>query len=150
MKNILFVCTGNTCRSPMAEAVLRHQSKGRFEVKSAGVFAAVGSDASQHAKSALAEQSIDINHTSRQLTEELIKWADLVLTMTRGHKEIVMQSFPGAADKVFTLYEYAGESEEDVADPYGGSLTRYQRTLDELVRLVGQLVKKLEDEQQSL
>ncbi len=65
MKRVLFVCTGNTCRSPMAEALLRHYGEGKFEVQSAGVFAYPGSDASVHAKEALAEKGIAIDHASR-------------------------------------------------------------------------------------
>lgn len=141
MKRILFVCTGNTCRSPMAEAVLLHHGKEVFEVKSAGVFADAGSDASAHAKTALKEQGIEINHTSRQLTEEMLQWADVVLTMTRGHKQTIAHYYPRLENKVYTLYEYTDRIDRDISDPYGGSLEVYRKTLNELNELLQRFVK---------
>lgn len=146
MKRILFVCTGNTCRSPMAEAALRHHGKAVFEVKSAGVFADAGSDASAHAKTALQEKGIEINHTSQQLTEELLEWADVVLTMTRGHKQTIAQYYPGLENKVYTLYEYTERINRDISDPYGGSLEVYRKTLNELNELLQRFAKNQADE----
>lgn len=145
MKRILFVCTGNTCRSPMAEAVLLHHGKEVFEVKSAGVFADAGSDASMHAKMALKEQGIEINHTSQQLNEELLQWADIVLTMTKGHKQTIAQYHPGSEEKVHTLYEYTERVDRDISDPYGGSIEMYRKTLNELNELLQRFVKNQSD-----
>jgi protein-tyrosine-phosphatase len=142
MKRILFVCTGNTCRSPMAEAILRHYGGDMFEVKSAGVFAAAGSDASAHAKSALAEKGIDINHAATQLNEELLEWADVVLTMTNSHKQLILQYFPHVQEKVFTLYEATEEADKDISDPFGGSLEIYKETLREMEELIQLFMKK--------
>ncbi|MBO9130076.1 low molecular weight protein arginine phosphatase [Bacillus sp. 165] len=145
MKRILFVCTGNTCRSPMAEAALRHYGKEAFEVQSAGVFASAGSNASSHAIRALEERGISINHQSQQVTEELISWADAVLTMTANHKAAILYHFPDMQEKVHTLYEFVETDFKDISDPFGGSLQVYQETLHELERLIHQMIQKEND-----
>jgi protein arginine phosphatase len=145
MMKILFVCTGNTCRSPMAEAVLRHRGADRFEVKSCGVFAMDGSDASIQAKEVLKENDINHKHQSSTLREKDIDWADYVFTMTAHHKWAIMDQYPGASDKVFTLKEYVLEDPEDmdVSDPFGGSVELYRHTYSELDSLIEQLIMKL-------
>lgn len=141
MKQVLFICTGNTCRSPMAEALLRHYGEEHFEVQSAGVFAAVGSDASVHAKSALGEKGISIAHASQQVTEELLEWSDVVLTMTTGHKQLLLAHHPEVNGKVHTLYEFVEGTNKDISDPFGGSLAVYKATLEEMEQLVQTLLK---------
>lgn len=145
MKRVLFVCTGNTCRSPMAEALLRHHSKGTWEVKSAGVYASVGSDASSHAKTALGEKGIAISHTSQQVTEDLLHWSDVILTMTSSHQRALLQYHPEMKGKVYTLYEYAEGINKDISDPYGGTLQVYEGTLSEMEKLIKTLLEKHSD-----
>ncbi|PEI46296.1 low molecular weight protein arginine phosphatase [Bacillus pseudomycoides] len=142
MKRVLFVCTGNTCRSPMAEALLRHYGEGKFEAKSAGVFASFGSDASLHAKDALAEKGIKVAHASQQITNELLEWADMVLTMTESHKQLAVEYHPSAREKVYTFYEFVEGTSKDISDPFGGSLSIYQSTLVEMEKLVQTLLEK--------
>ncbi len=142
MKRVLFVCTGNTCRSPMAEALLRHHGEGKFEVQSAGVFAYPGSDASIYAKEALIEKGISINHASKQINEALLDWADIVVTMTENHKEIVLGNYPNIEQKVYTLYGLTEGVSKDISDPFGGSLSIYKETLKEMEGLVQTLLKK--------
>lgn len=142
VKRVLFVCTGNTCRSPMAEALLHHHGKEQFDVQSAGVFAAVGSDASSHAKNALEEKGISIAHSSQQVTEELLGWSDVVLTMTTGHRQLLLAQHPEVSEKVHTLYEFVEGTNKDISDPFGGSLAIYKATLEEMEQLVQTLVKK--------
>ncbi|MDM5190941.1 low molecular weight protein arginine phosphatase [Bacillus sp. DX4.1] len=142
MKRVLFVCTGNTCRSPMAEALLRHYGEEQFEVKSAGVFASAGSDASLHVKDALAKKGISITHASQQVTEEILQWADTILTMTESHKQLLLQYHPNAGEKVHTLYGFVEGTNKDISDPFGGSLSIYQSTLAEMEKLVQTLLKK--------
>lgn len=144
--NILFVCTGNTCRSPMAEAVFRHYANDSFQVKSAGVFAAEGCDASLHAKQALEDKGIAIDHSAQPVTKELLNWADIVLAMTQSHKLSILQYYPYMKDKVLTLYEATGDERRDISDPYGGSLQVYKNTLDELEMLIQRFIEKLENE----
>lgn len=110
MKNILFVCTGNTCRSPMAAALLKHMGKGKFQVRSAGVYAAEGAGASSHAATVMSEMGVPFSHESKPLSETLTHWADLVLTMTENHKHTVCQKFPQAIGKVYTLKEFINQN----------------------------------------
>ncbi|SFM16662.1 protein-tyrosine phosphatase [Gracilibacillus orientalis] len=103
--NILFVCTGNTCRSPMAQAIFEHRSD--HHAQSAGIFAGVGMPASTGTSEVLKQQGISCEHKSQPVTEDLIKWADLVLTMTQNHRDLLKQSYPADTGKILTLKEYA-------------------------------------------
>lgn len=148
MTNVLFVCTGNTCRSPMAEALLRHViSSDDIQVKSAGVFAIDGHQASPNAVEALKEKGIPSNHLSSSLTNELAEWATIILTMTNQHKQSVIDLYPHVGRKTFTLSEYVsdqGDSSQDISDPFGGPLPLYRQTLSDLEKLIAKLALKLE------
>jgi len=116
MLHILFVCTGNTCRSPMAEGLLRKLAKERgidLEVRSAGVSAIAGTSISRHAADILREEGVTDVLASSQLSGPLVSWADLVLTLTGSHKRHVLQYFPAAVSKTHTLKEYV-EDEDTV------------------------------------
>jgi protein-tyrosine-phosphatase len=141
--NLLFVCTGNTCRSPMAEAIAKHLSKD-IHIKSAGVFAAEGSPASIHTVEALSEQGISINHSSKGLTKELVDWATYIFTMTHSHKDLIVRQFPESLPKIYTIKEFAQHSRGDVMDPYGGPIEVYRQTFNELNEYVQALLKELE------
>ncbi|GAA0320061.1 protein arginine phosphatase PrpB [Bacillus carboniphilus] len=145
MKQILFVCTGNTCRSPMAAAIVKAMDQEGFDVQSAGIFASNGSDASPHTKRVLSENNMECSHSSQPLTEELIEWATHIFTMTEGHKWQIETSFPSAKSKTFTLKEYVGEK-GDIMDPFGGDLEVYRMTYSELISLIKKAIKKLENE----
>lgn len=140
MTKVLFVCSGNTCRSPMAEAILASKRLPGIEVRSAGVFAFDGADLSPQAGHVLADNQIDFQHKATLLQAEDVDWADLILTMTESHKTFIHQQFPHAADKVHTLKEYVGEESKDVADPFGGSVSVYEETFAELKQLIEKLI----------
>lgn len=139
---IVFVCTGNTCRSPMAAALWRAEG---VEVQSAGVHAAHGAPMSTYAQQALADKGLPVDHASQPVTEELLEWADLVLTMTSSHKEAILYRFPHIEDKLFTYAEYASpDNPFEIADPFGGTLQDYQFTLYQLEELQKQMRLRLE------
>ncbi|MET0786233.1 MAG: low molecular weight protein arginine phosphatase [Paenisporosarcina sp.] len=146
--NIYFVCTGNTCRSPMAEALFQAQNIPNMNVRSAGIYAMDGGDISENAKHVISEKGIDFMHFSRQVNEEDLRWADLILTMTTAHKQMLGQAFPFVIEKTFTLKEYARSyGSQDVSDPFGGDVQTYQKTFSELETLIKELAIKLIEEE---
>lgn len=192
MNRVLIVCTGNTCRSPMAEVMLKDLAarNGKpLEVRSAGVSTVNGQPISPHAAATLRKRSLELPGTSTALTGEEVAWANLILTMTAGHKRAILQRYPEAVAKTFTMKEYAlrgdpvmgdvAEAERlysewqvrqalgqnltpeeharlfelqrrlpdfDIEDPFGGSLSMYERCADELEDILLTLVDKLDSE----
>ncbi|OEH93303.1 low molecular weight protein arginine phosphatase [Bacillus solimangrovi] len=145
MKKILFVCTGNTCRSPMAEAIFNAKTGETFEAKSAGIFAAQGSSASPQAIQVLKEKDIDFSHSSRILDRDLLEWADVILTMTSGHKQVIKQQYPNVAEKVHVLQQFVDIDSDlvDISDPYGGSVSIYRQTSGEIESAINKLIVQL-------
>ncbi|MBS3887023.1 MAG: low molecular weight protein arginine phosphatase [Dethiobacter sp.] len=146
-KCLLFVCTGNTCRSPLAkvltEAALRASGVDGWEVASAGLAAHPGMAASAEAGAVAREAGLDLAlHRAKPLSAELLARAELVLVMTAGHKTALLAGAAGYADKIYTVKEYLSFA-GDVADPFGGGLASYRQTAQELHSLVSLLVEKL-------
>ncbi|HWL12566.1 MAG TPA: low molecular weight protein arginine phosphatase [Ureibacillus sp.] len=142
--NIYFICTGNTCRSPMAEAILRSKNLEGVQVKSAGIYALDGGEISENAKNVLEQEEIAVNHVTSQVKQTDIEWADLILTMTLAHKNMILHAFPNAHSKTFTLKEFVVPfSSKDVSDPFGGDLATYKYTYLELSRLIDALIEKI-------
>jgi len=115
MTRVVFVCTGNTCRSPMAEALFRQLAEEAglmVETRSAGVAAIGGAPISSHSRSVLERRGLSCEHRSKMLSVEDVRWADHILTMTMSHKRIVIEHFPEAVHKVHTLKEFAMDDPE--------------------------------------
>ena len=150
MKTILFVCTGNVCRSPMAEGLFRHAVKAsnRYRVLSAGVGAVDGQPPSQHAVRALKELGIDISkQRSRMLSADLVREADYIFGMTHGHVDAVMLLFPQAAEKTFLLREFDETLqvfEKDISDPIGGSYEIYLNCRDQIEQGIASMLNFIE------
>src|SRR5216117_3889781 len=150
MKTILFVCTGNVCRSPMAEGLFRQAVKGRgdFCVLSAGVGAIEGQPPSAYAVQALGELGIDISQQrSRMLTADVVNEADYIFGMTHGHVDAVNLLYPHATEKTFLLREFdetLDVFEKDISDPIGGSYEIYLNCRDQIEQGIASLLRFLE------
>ncbi len=127
---VLVVCTGNSCRSPMAAGMLDVMLSGEpVEVSSAGTMAPVGGPATAAAREAALEYGADLSgHRARQLVPVMVRQADLVLVMEEYHRDAVVGLDPAAAAKTKLLLEYAGRPGEEVPDPVGMPLEQYRRT----------------------
>jgi protein arginine phosphatase len=145
---ILFVCTGNICRSPMAEAMTRRllAERGRTDigVGSAGTATGAGAPASEGAYLVGLERGLDLaSHASRPLTEQLVGEADIVFGMSPHHVDRAVAL--GGDGKAFLLGEYAGKSGRtaEVEDPFGGDLDDYRATYDQLSGLLAAALDRL-------
>jgi len=131
MSSILFVCTGNVCRSPMAAGLLSaklvaERPDARFRVSSAGTWALDGQPASSHALAVMSERHIDISdHIAHTISAEDVAEADLILTMSQEHTDMIRQTWPQYIWKVYRLAEMTGKK-KNVHDPYGESVEVYR------------------------
>jgi len=150
MKTILFICTGNICRSPMAEGLFRYAMRGRedYRALSAGLGALDGQPPSAHSVTAMKQLGIDISRQrSRMLTADLVKQADLIFGMTHSHVDTVTLLYPQAAEKTFLLREFddtLDTFEKDISDPIGGSYEVYENCRDQIEQGIASLLRFLD------
>lgn len=155
--DILFVCTGNTCRSSMAEGIFKHMMKNanieNINVSSAGISAYEGDAANEKAIVALNKKGIDITlHKAKLLTKELISESSLILTMTSSHKRMIITALPEHSNNVYALKEFAyiinGEETDsknlDIADPYGLDYNAYEKTAEEIEEQLQKIIKNID------
>ncbi|GAB4113623.1 MAG: low molecular weight protein arginine phosphatase [Candidatus Caldatribacteriota bacterium] len=148
IKNILFVCTGNTCRSPMAEGIfqkiLREKTTEypQYKIYSAGIFACNGMPPTREALQVMSELGIDISrHKSQPINESLLRKADLIFTMTGEQQEYLHQNFPWTKGKTYLLKEYYFKNHQDrniknnlnIVDPLGHPVEYYRLIAEELI-----------------
>ena len=153
MRSVLFVCAANICRSPLAMglfSMLAPLQSGEWQIASAGIYAPEGYPAAQNTLALLKQRGLDLNqHRSTQITREMARAYNLILTMERGQKEALQIAFPEYSHKIFLLSEMIGENWE-IADPVGGSYSDFEDTArdiehilttgyDNIVRLAGEM-----------
>ena len=156
VRNILFVCTGNTCRSPLAEGFLKKllakNSLRDMEIGSAGLAVLPGSSASFHSVQVALENSISLeDHQAHLATTELIEQADLILVMEFGHQSHLVDRHPEASDKIYLLRHFAryGSQERGIPDPYGLNLEGYRFCFEDIKECVESLHEWLLEARQS-
>ena len=144
MPSVLFVCTANICRSPMAEVLFIDQLNRRgldpaqWQVESAGTWAEEGYPASRNSAEVMKERGMDLSqHHSRIVTAELLTQFNLILVMESNHKEALRIEFPNQADRILMLSEMAGEK-RPVEDPIGQDMSAYRKCANEIQNLIMQ------------
>jgi protein-tyrosine-phosphatase len=147
LKKVLVVCTGNTCRSPMAAGWLNQKLAGKgWTAESAGVAAWGGSPATPEAVEAMREIGIDIAaHRSRKLSAAQVAEAAIILAMTEGHRREIVHRHPEAAVKTFLAKGFGAGPARDVADPVGLPVEAYRHTRAELVQALGDFLLDLSE-----
>lgn len=151
---IVMVCTGNICRSPMAEGLLAHALAAEdsplkdLEIVSAGVAARPGDPASANSVTAMKKVGLDIsNHRSQPLTPDLIDRAAAMFVMTETHRAVIQAGFDPTPRNVYLLREFMPrEADKEIADPYGGPLPLYEACRDEIVESIPSVVDFLRKE----
>lgn len=152
VKTIVFVCTGNICRSPMAEGLFDHLNpdKEQWTAESAGIAAASGQPPSDHSITVMKELNIDISaQRSQPLTPELVREAHLLVVMTYGHLDAILMHFPEASEKTVLLRQFsypAGDEHPlnlNVSDPIGQPVDTYRQCREQIREAISGLILSL-------
>jgi len=153
MKHVLFICTGNVCRSPMAEGLLRHMAGDRVKVASAGLGAGHGQPPSAHAIEVLGKEGIDIaDIRSQPVSLHLLQRADYIFTMTRDHLDMLLLLYPEMASKTRLLRfdEAAKGGRADVTDPIGGTRETYESCKTDIKRAMSHVIPLITAEKNTM
>lgn len=147
MMKIMFICTGNTCRSAMAEAILKkkaEEKKLNIEVYSAGLYADNRDGATLTATEIMEKMGIDLkNHRATNIRYSKITEMDIILCATKGHKIQTINLYPELKEKIFTIKEYANGEEGDIEDPWGNNARAYEICAKELEECIDKIIEKL-------
>lgn len=142
---VLFVCTSNTCRSPIAEQIFNKLNYNtHLSAKSAGITIVPGSVITENSAQ-LIKKELDIDIASReaiQLNDNMVKFADIILTMTNYGRDFIKNNYPNYKRKIFSICEYAGVAGE-IIDPYGGTISVYEKMYKELEEIIPLVISKL-------
>ena len=148
MKTIGFVCTGNTCRSPMAEKLaekIAFERELQIKAFSRGISVYQPEAAHKNARTTMEKYGLDLSkHRSSQFLKEDGEIADLILTMTKRHKNYIINKYPQFTHKIFAMTEYIEET-GDISDPYGGDLDEYQNCAKELNEIIHKIIDKIKE-----
>ena len=146
MKKIMFVCTGNICRSAMAHSLMKKivdEEKLNLEIFSSGLYAETGDGATYNAIEAMKVYGVDLsNHRATNTKESNIKDMDLILCATEGHKIMLLQLYPELKEKIYTIKEYVGYDDMDIKDPWGYDLETYKKCAKEINDCIIKLIDK--------
>ena len=151
MQKIMFVCTGNICRSAMADKMLAKRIKEEnmnIEVYSSGTFAEDGDYPTIEAIETMEEYGVDLKqHRATNIRKSNIEEMDLILCATTNHRSMVLQLYPSLAGKVYTMKEYVGEIQNgiDISDPWGYDLAVYRKCAAEIEKIIEKIIDKMKN-----
>jgi protein-tyrosine-phosphatase len=151
MKKIMFVCTGNICRSPMAKEYMQKKVKelgllNEFYINSCGTSAVTGEKATKNANEAMVDYDVDLSlFEAKNVLDTDIKDYDLIFCLTKKHKQLILNMYKNLEGKVYTLKEYADDSISyiDIDDPWGLSLEVYKQCAKEIVENIDKIINKI-------
>jgi len=138
MKTILFVCTGNTCRSPLAAAMFNKLAPSGYRADSCGLYASNGEIATKGSRAAAKHYGVSIDtHIAKNISDRLVRAADAIYCLTAQHAAVLGSDYPNCKDKIFTL------AEKDIADPFGKDDDTYLACAEEIFNAVQAIIAKL-------
>lgn len=151
--NVLFVCTGNLCRSPVAEALLKklasREGRGDIKARSAGTHAMIGNPSPPEALQVAGSVGLDLTmHRAQPVSSELVGWADRIVVMSPEHREFIEMNFPEGVEKVEELARHSpgGKPGDTINDPYGLSLFHYRQYFSDLTEALKNFYSELNRE----